>query len=689
LLVAVLAIGIDVTAGRAVCSTPVAALRVLPSVAALSLGVNVGTVLWLSVEAAPFFGSSVQCLVADATGRLVQLNMYNCMDGGATTAEAEMMFPRGARIGLREPYYKMFNSGFIGLRVDNKRNVVVEMPLAAAGGARDASAFKDTGNRHFAAGAFAAAAAAYTAALDGSGAATDGALRQALLSNRAAARLQVGDAAGALADCDAALAVDPAHGKAAYRKGAALLALRRFEDAAAWLESFAAAAADAPSFSAAAERARACVAQRRGTFDWLRLSFDARDGAAAQVANFVHAALDVRMSRGKGRGLYVARSVQAGTLLLVEQAAALRFEVADVTVVAAEFSVSGRSSVNSGSQHAVCTDLTYRAATDERLNAQLSALYSGGRESGGGGGAGPPAVPPMRLFDEAAADGWATAAPVSAHVIRGIVEKNAFGVKRSPAPPHALRVAMGALPDTLRNDRQRRAVRFVPRTRVMQLAAEPTTAAELAAAIRDAAATAGALDVADVSSRSTALHCAVCRGDATTAGLLLRGGAKATVADEWGFTPLHYAAGQYFSARIVRDLLAHGADAHASSATCLTPLHAAVACGRADAVRLLLDAGASPWVEDVRGLSPHAMAAEDNEPDLLAAFAGRGSGEAKGTGVWLLASFMNHADEINTLRRITGRSMFVYASRDLAAGAELTTMYSASKKALAEAWGIR
>jgi hypothetical protein len=45
------------------------------------------------------------------------------------------------------------------------------------------------------------------------------------------------------------------------------------------------------------------VAQRRGSFDWLRLSFDARDDAAAQVANFVHAALEVRVSRGKGRGL--------------------------------------------------------------------------------------------------------------------------------------------------------------------------------------------------------------------------------------------------------------------------------------------------------------------------------------------------------------------------------------------------
>jgi hypothetical protein len=251
---------------------------------------------------------------------------------------------------------------------------------------------------------------------------------------------------------------------------------------------------------------------------------------------------------------------------------------------------------NKGSQHAVCTELTYRAAMDERLNAQLNTLFSGGRDGGGGG-----AVPPMRLFDEAAEDGWAMAAPVSAHVIRGIVQKNAFGLYHSPAPSHALRVAMGALPDTIRGQLHRRTRHLEPRTRVMQLAAEPTTAAELAAAIREAAATPGALDVADLSFRGTALHYAVIREDALTAGLLLRGGAEATVADGVGFTPLHYAAGQYLSARIVRELLAHGADASATSATCLSPLHGAVTFGRVDAMRALLDAGASPWVEDVRG----------------------------------------------------------------------------------------
>ena len=181
------------------------------------------------------------------------------------------------------------------------------------------------------------------------------------------------------------------------------------------------------------------------------------------------------------------------------------------------------------------------------------------------------------------------------------------------------------------------------------------------------------------------------REDALTAGLLLRGGAKATVADHLGFTPLHYAAGQYFSERIVRDLLAHGADARAVSTRGLTPLHGAVKLRRVAAVRALLDAGASPWVENaVDGASPHTEAAVLGDADILAAFAAAGFARApaEGSGVWLLASFMNHAPEPTAARRVIGRSMVVHAACDLAAGAEVTTTYAASAEALAAGWGI-
>lgn len=104
-------------------------------------------------------------------------------------------------------------------------------------------------------------------------------------------------------------------------------------------------------------------------------------------------------------------------------------------------------------------------------------------------------------------------------------------------------------------------------------------------------------------------------------------------------------------------------------------------------MRALLDAGASPWVENVYGLTPYERAA-GAAPDVLAAFAGCKPAEGKAdTGVWPLASFMNHASKTTTVRRIIGRSMLVYANRDLAAGEDLTTSYT-SKTDLAAVWGI-
>ena len=53
----------------------------------------------------------------------------------------------------------------------------------------------------------------------------------AALSNRAACSLKLGDHLNALADCDACLALDPAHVKCLFRKGLALHALGRYREA--------------------------------------------------------------------------------------------------------------------------------------------------------------------------------------------------------------------------------------------------------------------------------------------------------------------------------------------------------------------------------------------------------------------------------------------------------------------------
>ena len=107
---------------------------------------------------------------------------------------------------------------------------------AAAATAEDkarAAALKNEGNRALVAGDHAAAVAKYTEAL----ALDDG--DKAFFSNRATARLALFEASkdadlarGALADADAAVALDGAWTKAHYRRGTALMALDDYEEAA-------------------------------------------------------------------------------------------------------------------------------------------------------------------------------------------------------------------------------------------------------------------------------------------------------------------------------------------------------------------------------------------------------------------------------------------------------------------------
>lgn len=89
---------------------------------------------------------------------------------------------------------------------------------------------KNEGNELFGCGELASASAKYSAALE---AAPSSAARQraVCLGNRAACALRLGDAAGAVEDCTAALEADPAYAKVLLRRAAAHEALDDLESA--------------------------------------------------------------------------------------------------------------------------------------------------------------------------------------------------------------------------------------------------------------------------------------------------------------------------------------------------------------------------------------------------------------------------------------------------------------------------
>jgi ankyrin repeat protein len=99
-----------------------------------------------------------------------------------------------------------------------------------------------------------------------------------------------------------------------------------------------------------------------------------------------------------------------------------------------------------------------------------------------------------------------------------------------------------------------------------------------------------------------------------------------------GFTPLHYAA-FFGGAEAVRVLLDAGADpdADAENAMRVRPLHSAAARGDREAVRLLLEAGAEVEPRQNGGYTPLHAAAHSDDPELAALLLAHGADPAAAT----------------------------------------------------------
>ncbi|GGP19728.1 hypothetical protein GCM10007981_04580 [Thermocladium modestius] len=115
---------------------------------------------------------------------------------------------------------------------------------------------------------------------------------------------------------------------------------------------------------------------------------------------------------------------------------------------------------------------------------------------------------------------------------------------------------------------------------------------------------------------STPLHWAALKGHLDVVELLLKHGADPNVKDEDGSTPLHDAAWNGH-ADVVELLLKHGADPNVKDEDGSTPLHDAAWNGHADVVELLLKHGADPNTKNEYGKTPLHRAAMKGHADVV------------------------------------------------------------------------
>ena len=680
----------DVSAAH-VCAAALSALTGV-QVAQLRLGIMHGTYLQCTIVEPLFVAASATALLRDDSGALVSLSLYHCLPPGATQAFAQRAFPVGSRLTVKEPYLKMYNTGYLGLRVDNPCNLVLQLPPSIA---RDAVQLKSYANDCYAGRDVWSAARAYSQALDLQPA-PQGELRAVLLSNRALTRLCLRDASGALEDCDAGLAASPAPTlarKLAHRRVKALLQLRRFEAARA------AADAAAPEEAAALQQlVRTAGQQAAGTFDALTLPLQPGE-PQADVATFV-GPVEVRAAaRGRGRGLFTTRAVAAHELLLVDRALGVR--IADLSKEKVFAPSAAFKSINKTSQHQLISYLVLSAQCGSALlNSQLALLSTG--------------EPGAPLFDaRAAAHDAPPAPPVSALAIRKIVSVNTFSshetcrepssaarqaleragtlALQAPPPPPAggygcdfnptNPVMRACLP--LEDLQGRGASRAASLAKALQA----TPAAERKRCVNEGGGEAGA----------SALMAAAIFADAEAVKVLLGAGADPSLADPNGFTALHNAAAARGDrgAAAIRLLLEAGADVNCASQWGTTPLGAAMAVGNAGVAAELLRRGADMHAEDYLStplaqavLGRDAQARKVLEQSCAAAGKPPLQAVKEGTSLWMLASLMNHDNQaaVSTSLNIFGELAFVRARRAMKAGEELTTSYSEGD---VSHWGIK
>ena len=134
----------------------------------------------------------------------------------------------------------------------------------------------------------------------------------------------------------------------------------------------------------------------------------------------------------------------------------------------------------------------------------------------------------------------------------------------------------------------------------------------------------------DVNARNknntAALMTACKKGNTTAINIIMNAGADPNIADNDGYTCLHYAADGDCSEKALQAMIGHGADVNATSKENGTALMTACSNGNAGAINILLNAGADSNIADIDGNTClHYIADEDCSRVALQAIIAHGT----------------------------------------------------------------
>ncbi|GLJ21794.1 hypothetical protein SUGI_0406800 [Cryptomeria japonica] len=288
---------------------------------------------------------AITTVLEDDCGNVVQITIYNVPISIWRTADVRKLYPKGARVAVKEPYFKRADDGLLTVCVDNPNNIeILDVPQQDTS-LVDLLQLRGEGNKCFRDSKWEGTIEFYSTCIDmlllrlktwsshtfgSSNIRQD--LKEALLysySNRAGGRLMLKEFLTAVEDCDKALDLDPEHLKSLCRKGRALHALGEYNVACECFERALQHSTTVGDIESLYHKSKNFNDQnRKGMFD---LSTYFLNGCRPQdvpvVSNYIGSVVIKRSSAKSsvhGLGLFATENVDIGDILVVDNSIAFK-----------------------------------------------------------------------------------------------------------------------------------------------------------------------------------------------------------------------------------------------------------------------------------------------------------------------------------------------------------------------------
>ncbi|KAI8227020.1 hypothetical protein K4K55_008211 [Colletotrichum sp. SAR 10_96] len=279
--------------------------------------------------------NAVMAIAEDEEGTAVLLQLYNQPED----VKADELLPQSSVHIIKEPFFKVTTDGKYSLRVDHVSDILLlsanderipkrwRTPKQTDGNSEET---RLQGNAAVKQQDWGRAERLYSDALSS---ATTVAQEQAALLNRSLANLRLGRAEKALADALRARHGNEATEKGLFREAKALYGMERFSLCLEKLQQVVELNSNNQDAKTEIEKAtRRIREQQTGEYKWKQMQEQARATPPLIDRATFSTPVEVRPSPGRGNGLFTAKAVKAGDLLLCEKAFAYSYAAEDDAV---------------------------------------------------------------------------------------------------------------------------------------------------------------------------------------------------------------------------------------------------------------------------------------------------------------------------------------------------------------------